>query len=192
MCPSFLKIPNSRRAVLCAVFALFIAAPLVPHPAFARAQPDAAVRKDNPKLGRGDTPPAIVLGITRRGEEVTVEQFPGIVRVVTFWASWCAPCRQEIVMLNKLQEVAKDSLRVVTVNIEDRQTFKEVTRQFYESKVTMANDPSKRAHNAYGVNGIPHMVIIGKDGKIASVKRGYSEEALPGLLREIEGEMGKG
>ncbi|MEO8103478.1 MAG: hypothetical protein ABI790_13205 [Betaproteobacteria bacterium] len=38
---------------------------------------------------------------------------------------------------------------------------------------------------AYGVKGIPHMVIIGKDGKVISVHRGYSEEALDGLLAEI-------
>ncbi|MBL8521371.1 MAG: TlpA family protein disulfide reductase [Betaproteobacteria bacterium] len=139
--------------------------------------------------GPGDTPPAMPLGLTRRNEEITLEQSAGKVRVVTFWPSWCGPCRQEIVMLNKLQEVAKDSLAVITINIEDRQTFKEVTRQFHESKVTMTNDPSKRIHNAYGVNGIPHMLIIGKDGKVVSVKKGYSEAALPGLLREIETEM---
>lgn len=144
------------------------------------------------KLAPGDTPPDMMLGYTRRGEEISVDKAPGTVRVVTFWASWCGPCRQEIVMLNKLAEVAPDKLKVVAVNIEEWQTFKEVTKQFFESKVIYANDRSRQARAAYGVKGIPHMVIIGKDGKVVAVKRGYSEESLPGLLREIEGEMGRG
>jgi thiol-disulfide isomerase/thioredoxin len=146
----------------------------------------------NPAVAAGDTPPAMVLGLTRRGEEVSVEKYPGTVRVVTFWASWCGPCRKEIVMLDKLGELAKDKLKVLAINIEDRQTFKEVTRQFFQSHVVMANDQSKRAHNAYGVNGIPHLVIIGRDGKVAKVKRGYSEEALPGQLKELDEEIRKG
>ena len=154
--------------------------------------PTTLAIEPKPKLSPGDTPPDMTLGYTRRGEEVSVDKAAGTVRVVTFWASWCGPCRQEIVMLNKLAEVAPDKLKVVAVNIEEWQTFKEVTKQFFESKVIYANDRSRQSRAAYGVNGIPHMVIIGKDGKVVSVKRGYSEESLPGMLREIEGEMGKG
>jgi thiol-disulfide isomerase/thioredoxin len=148
----------------------------------------AAAQTDEkkPTLSPGDTPPDMTLGYTRRNEEISVDKALGTVRVVTFWASWCGPCRQEIVMLNKLAEVAPDKLKVVAVNIEEWQTFKEVTKQFFESKVIYANDRTRQARAAYGVNGIPHMVIIGKDGKVVSVKRGYSEESLPGLLREIE------
>ncbi len=156
------------------------------------ASPLTAANDAKPKVAAGDTPPAMPLGLTRRNEEITLEQSAGKVRVVTFWASWCGPCRREIVMLNKLAEVAPDKHAVISINIEDRQTFKDVTRQFYEGKVVMTNDPSKRIHDAYGVSGIPHMLIIGKDGKVVAVKRGYSEESLPGLLGEIETEMGRG
>lgn len=156
------------------------------------ASPLTAANDAKPKVAAGDTPPAMPLGLTRRNEEITLEQSAGKVRVVTFWASWCGPCRREIVMLNKLAEVAPDKHAVISINIEDRQTFKDVTRQFYESKVVMTNDPSKRIHDAYGVKGILHMLIIGKDGKVVAVKRGYSEESLPGLLGEIETEMGRG
>lgn len=142
-------------------------------------------------LNTGDTPPAISLGLTRRGEEISIDQYKGSVTVLTFWASWCAPCRQEMVMLNRLAEVMPDKLKVVSVNIEDREKFKAVTRQMVHSKVAMTNDPSKRAASAYGVNGIPHMVIFDKEGKVVSVKRGYSEESLPGMLNEIEREIEK-
>ena len=45
---------------------------------------------------------------------------------------------------------------------------------------------------AYGVNGIPHMVIIGRDGKILNIHRGYSEASLDGFVAEINAALAKG
>jgi thiol-disulfide isomerase/thioredoxin len=137
-----------------------------------------------PKLSAGDLPPSI-LGSTRAGDEIDTRQFTGRVMVVTFWASWCGPCRKELGMLEGLQTVAKDRLKVVAVNIEERDTFRSVMRVLKDLTITITNDPHKRFADAYGVRGIPHMVIIGKDGKVISVHRGYSEAALDGLLAEI-------
>ena len=88
-------------------------------------------------------------------------------------------------MLEGLQQVAKDRVKVVAVNIEERDVFKAVSRALSSLTVTITNDPRQRYADAYGVNGIPHMVIIGKDGKIISVHRGYNEDALDGLVAEI-------
>ncbi len=141
--------------------------------------------------GKGDTPPA-ALGRTRGGDEIETAQFAGRVMVVTFWASWCAPCRAELTMLERLQQVAKDRVKVVAVNIEERDVFKAVSRALSSMSVTITNDPSKRNAAAYGVNGIPHMVIIGKDGKIIAVHRGYAEDALDGLVAEINAALAAG
>ena len=112
--------------------------------------------------------------------------------VVTFWASWCAPCRSELAMLEKLQTIAKERLKVVAVNIEPRDVFRRVVRALPDFKVTLTNDPEKRRADTYGVGGIPHMVIIGKDGKVVAVHRGYSDSGLDGLLAEINAELAKG
>ena len=142
-------------------------------------------------LKPGEIPPKS-LGFTRSSDEIETTQFAGRVMVVTFWASWCAPCRNELVMLEKLQAVAKDRLKVVAVNIEPRDVFRRVVRALPDFKVTLTNDPEKRRADLYGVGGIPHMVIIGKDGKIVAVHHGYSDSALDGLLVEINTELHKG
>ena len=144
----------------------------------------AAGKNGGKKLLPGDVPP-VALGMTRAGEEIETTQFAGRVMVVTFWASWCGPCRTELTMLERLQQVAKERVKVVAVNIEERETFRAVSRALNSFGVTLTNDPRMRYADAYGVNGIPHMVIIGKDGKVISVHRGYSEAALDGLLAEI-------
>jgi thiol-disulfide isomerase/thioredoxin len=133
----------------------------------------------------GDTPPPL-LGLTLEGKEVETTQFAGKVMVVTFWASWCGPCRKELPLLEGIQRVAgKDKIQVVAVNIEDRDQFRKVARALSTLTVTITHDYLKRSSDAYGVKGIPHMVLIGRDGKVITVHRGYSEEGVDEIIAEI-------
>ena len=147
----------------------------------------------NKAPGPGDVPPP-ALGATRAGDAIDTTQFAGKVLVVTFWASWCGPCKAELPVLEGLQIAAKGSVQVVAVNIEPRETFRAVSRALSSLNLTLTltNDPNKWYSTAYGVNGIPHMVIIGKDGKILHVHRGYSEKALDGFVAEINAALAKG
>jgi thiol-disulfide isomerase/thioredoxin len=151
---------------------------------FALCAAVASGKSDAPKLKPGDVPPS-ALGTTLNGDAVETTQFAGRVMVVTFWASWCGPCRREMAMLEPLQRAAKDRVKVVAVNIEDRKTFRKIATTLSEFQLTLTNDPNKWSADQYGVGGIPHMVIIGKDGKVVNVHTGYGEGALDGLLREI-------
>ena len=140
---------------------------------------------------RGDKAPQ-VLGTTLEGEKLESGQFRGKVLVVTFWASWCGPCMKELPMLESLQRLAgKDKLQVVAVNTEDRDVFRKIARKLEKFALTVVHDDGKRGSEAYGVHGIPHMAIIGRDGTILKVNRGYSEESLDGILREINAALAK-
>jgi len=136
------------------------------------------------KLKPGDVPPAM-LGISRGGDDVKTTDFAGKVLVTTFWASWCTPCRAEMSALEKIQRIAKDKLQVVAVNIEDRDTFRKVTRPLHDWQMMLANDQYKRYADTYGVKGIPHMLIIGRDGKVQKVHRGYNEAFLKVLIEDV-------
>jgi thiol-disulfide isomerase/thioredoxin len=134
---------------------------------------------------RGDPAPEVI-GTTVDGVRLESSQFRGKVLVVTFWATWCGPCMREMPMLESMQRLAgKERLQVVAVNIENNQVFRKVAGKLASFAITVAHDDRKRGSDAYGVNGIPHMVIIGRDGVILKVNRGYSEEALDGILAEI-------
>ena len=165
----------------------------------AAAEEPATAKEAEPKSekaarkgpGRGDTPP-VGLGLTRGGDSIETTQFAGKVLVVTFWASWCGPCRAELPILENLQKAAKGNVQVVAVNIEERDKFRALARILSSLTLTLTNDQYKRHSAEYGVNGIPHMVIIGKDGKILNVHRGYSESMIDGLVAEINAALAKG
>gem|GEM_PF-3700884 len=49
----------------------------------------------------------------------------------------------------------------------------------------VTHDHGRQGSAAYGVNGIPHMVIIDRTGRIVRVNRGYSEDALDSIVADI-------
>ena len=178
-----LKLPTMiiATALICAIAVIG----LTPWTAHAK---DAAPRV---KLLPGDVPP-ISLGTTRGGDEIETTQFAGRVLIVTFWASWCAPCRAEMGILEGMQRLGKGKLNVVAVNIEPYEDFRKVHRVLKDIQITITSDQYKRAATPYGVRGIPHMVIIGKDGKVIQVHTGYGESALQGLVDEINDAIAAG
>lgn len=134
----------------------------------------------------GDVPFDVV-GKNSEGVEVKVSDYKGKVVIVSFWASWCAPCRQELPVLSGIQKSATaKKLQVLSINIdEDRRLYKKLTEALSLGEVIMVSDAKHKVKKKYGVEGIPHMVIIDAEGKVASVHVGYGESALPGLIDEI-------
>lgn len=97
-------------------------------------------------------------------------------------------------MLEGIQRtVGKEQLQVVGVNVEEREKFKRVARAIGSTlTLTLTHDSGKQASDAYGVHGIPHFVLIGRDGKILKVHRGYSEESLDGIIAEVNAALAAG
>jgi len=144
------------------------------------------------KVAIGDVPPPLV-GVTADGDQVEVTQFAGKVLVVTFWASWCGPCMKELPMLEGIQKVAgKERMQVVAINIEEREKFRKVSRALSSLTLQVTHDYLKKSSDAYGVHGIPHMLIIGRDGKVIAVHRGYGDSSLDSIIAEVNAALAKG
>ncbi|WP_332879531.1 TlpA disulfide reductase family protein [Massilia sp. S19_KUP03_FR1] len=134
----------------------------------------------------GDVPPKYV-GKLIDGTAAKVSDYAGKAVVLSFWATWCTYCLKELPVLNAIQNSgAKDRIEVIALNIEERDVFRGATRALSKViNIRMAYDPDHIAQSAYGVKGIPHMVIIGKDGKIIRVYRGYAESSLGQIVADI-------
>lgn len=130
--------------------------------------------------------PPVDLGVDQQGDAVRVSDFAGKALVITFWATWCPYCLKELPVLHNIQnKVGKDRLQVIAVNTEEHEVFRRATRVLAKLNVLHTRDLDRASQNAYGVKGLPHMVIVGRDGKITAIHTGYGEGALTQIAADI-------
>ena len=134
----------------------------------------------------GDIPPDY-LGKSESGKRILLSETGGKIRIVTFWATWCAPCLKELPVLNVVQmKGGADRIHVVAVNInESKNQFRRAMRAFEDYEIEFVYDWKGKVAQRFQVEGIPHMLIIDVDGRVAFRHVGYSEGAIPGIVAEI-------
>ncbi len=123
------------------------------------------------------------------GERTRLSDQRGKVVILTFWATWCAPCRQELPNLEGIQEhVGRDKLVVLAMSFKDSdETMRYLKKNAKQSgwKLTMLVDPHGDIADRYGIHSIPHMLLIGRDGSIAAIHSGFGDDSLNALVPEI-------
>ena len=137
----------------------------------------------------GDWAPAHV-GTTLDGKPILLTDFAGKAVIISYWATWCTFCLKELDILNGIQKAAGDRVQVISVNIESLKVFKKVAKALSPFQMLVLYDPGRKGQKAFGVNGIPHMIIVGKDGRIDTVRIGYSEKDLDGIVASINRAIG--
>jgi thiol-disulfide isomerase/thioredoxin len=102
------------------------------------------------------------------GKPVSLSQFRGKPVVLTFFASWCQPCRAELPMMEKLQKEMGDRLQVVAVNYRDIDfDSKRFVRDMGVTYPALLESDDNPVAERYGVHGIPMTFFIDSNGKIA-------------------------
>ena len=104
--------------------------------------------------------------------------------LVDFWASWCGPCRAEIPNLIKVYEKYKgEKFEVLGVATWDEPA--DTKKAIKELKIPYPQmlNAQRAGSDAYGISGIPQIILFGPDGKI--VKRNLRGEALEKAVSEV-------
>ena len=121
------------------------------------------------------------------GNPVALSSFRGRQVVLVFWASWCPDCRAEIPEL-KAMHAAADPSRVAFVSVSfdrSRETWENFVNENYLPGVQLFDPAGKKdsaVGDAFRVNWIPSLYLIGPDGKVqlATVVAGKVASALQG------------
>jgi thiol-disulfide isomerase/thioredoxin len=152
--------------------------------AFLCAPPVEAERK-SPAVGM--VPPDFKAKNAVTGEELRLSAQQGKVVVLTFWATWCGPCRRELPILENVQrKVGKDRLVVFAVAFhESSDNFRALKKMAGTWQLALIEDWNGRIADQYAIDAIPHLFIIGREGKILAVHTGYGEGSIDELVTDI-------
>ena len=104
--------------------------------------------------------------------------------LVDFWASWCGPCRAEIPNLIKVYNQYKgDKFEVLGVATWDKPEDTQKAIQQLGIPYPQMMNAQKAGSDAYGISGIPQIILFGPDGTI--VKRNLRGEAVEKAVAEV-------
>ena len=120
--------------------------------------------------------------------QIDLESLRGRPVLLTFWASWCGPCRQELPELEKLiGELAGEGFVLITINMD--QTPALGARFLQQNDIDVpAYRMERQALIQLGVKALPTNVLLDREGRPVQIYRGYSP-AVPEEIRRLILEM---
>ncbi|MCG8427358.1 MAG: TlpA family protein disulfide reductase [Chromatiales bacterium] len=116
-------------------------------------------------------------------------EYRGKVLVVNFWASWCAPCREELPSMNRAWEALQgENVAMLAINLgEDREAVDAFIKDF-PIDFTVLLDRRGNISQRWRVTGMPTTFLVDPQGNIAYRivgKREWDSDELLQLVREL-------
>ncbi len=127
-------------------------------------------------------------------ELLSLADYAGDIVVLDFWATTCAPCRRSIPFVERIgSEYADDGVVVLSINVdfpsENRLNLVRAFARAEDIDSDILIDNGNTAYH-YGARRIPLLVMVGRDGNIARIYRGFQEYSV--LADGIEGVIAAG
>ena len=100
-----------------------------------------------------------------RNKKVILKEYNSKVVIINFWATWCAPCKEEMPHLDNLKAKFKN-LEIIPINISDEELIKSI--EFFEElnikNLEIFYGSSLELAKKFKLRGIPTTIIIDKEG----------------------------
>ena len=100
-------------------------------------------------------------------KQIDLNEFKGNLILLNFWATWCAPCKEEMPSLDSLQSNMKlDNLKIIPINV-GKDSIKKSLAFFKELKIKNLDlyfDTPVTLAKKFNLRGIPTTILIDKNG----------------------------
>ena len=133
---------------------------------------------------------------TLDGQSLDIRQYAedGKITILSFWATWCSPCKKELDAIADLYDYWQEEydVELVAVTIDTQRALAKV-KPMVEAKgwaYTILSDPNQQLRNALNFQTIPQTFVLDKDGSIVYNHNGYvpgDEYELEDKLKELAG-----
>ena len=105
--------------------------------------------------------------LDQKKNELDLKNFKGKLILLNFWATWCAPCREEMPSLDKLQiDEELENLKIFPINVGQEKISK--SEDFYKDykikNLDIYHDQSLNLPNKFLLRGLPTTIFIDKNG----------------------------
>ena len=111
---------------------------------------------------------------------------------IDFWASWCGPCRQSFPWMNRMQaKFGPQGLRIVAVNLDAKRPDIQAFLAEMPANFELGFDGGGAAAKQFGVKTMPSSVLVGADGKVIAIHRGFRKEDETELEGRIAAALGR-
>ena len=101
-------------------------------------------------------------------KDINLANYKGKLVILNFWATWCAPCREEMPSLDLLQSDSRfNNLKIFPINIGQEDLLKSIIF-FRELKIKNLNiyfDSTINLTKKFALRGIPTTILFNKEGK---------------------------
>ena len=111
------------------------------------------------------------------------------VYILNFWATWCAPCKEEMPSLGKLNE--KDGIFVFPINLEEK-NLKKVDKFYNDLNIKNLNsyfDEGLKLVKVFALRGVPTSIILNKNKEVIARISGsidFSDEKFINWLSKVK------
>ena len=121
------------------------------------------------------------------GRSRRLSEWQGRVTLFNFWATWCAPCREEMPLLDAIS--GKSGAQVVGIGIDSAEKIREFAANVvvrYEMLVADASAIQLMKEIGNPTGGLPFSVLLDRQGRVAHRKLGaFSRAELEGILAPL-------
>ena len=139
--------------------------------------------------GGGDLPrPAPPLaGSDLGGQRHDLRDLRGSVVLVTAWASWCDPCRDEVPVLDEaVHRYGGDGLEVLGLNVQDRPEHARAFVEAEQPRFSSVVDHDGTRAVEWGLRGLPETFLVDRDGLVVAHRFGaVTREWVEDVVRPV-------
>ena len=134
----------------------------------------------------GDSAPSFTV-TADNGRSVSLSNFGGKLLVLNFWATWCAPCLEELPSLNQFQQTfASSGVVVLGVSVDANQKAYQAFLKRANVAFLTARDPDAKIPSQYGTYQYPETYIIDRDGKVVEKVIGATAWTDPAMINRVK------